>query len=202
MKLRKGAVLLTCKTHEAFGILTAEAALGLTTEVSAPVFIGTLIISAYAALIPDIDTPNSKISHNIFLKILFLPYRIIHGLLVLLSKISGLRKSGVKSAARATGHRGMFHSPVIWLIILPPLFWLLKSTLSAEWFTTLSIGTICGIASHLLGDMVFGGIPILYPITDKKYRLSPLTTDSLAEYVVLMIMVIADITLAIRFMKG
>lgn len=108
-----------------------------------PEFIAT---AAVAAMLPDIDKPNSKISRIIT------PFRAPLGLAMLLA---GARLSlapmiaigAVLVALTLIPHRGVTHS----LLVLVPV-------------TFISIPAGIGYASHLLLDAFSGGVPLLWPL--------------------------------------
>lgn len=125
-----------------------------TNTVQQPLITLSMIIlgSTIGSCLPDIDEPNSHIGNKVK------PVSVI-----------------IKHTA---GHRQAFHSPAIWMIILMVLG-LIAYRYGANYSFIYSglLGLGIGIGSHLLLDMLtIGGIPLLYPITSKKFHLLPLRT--------------------------
>ncbi len=170
---------MTGKTHIAVGITTAIA-MGTTS----PIGLG---VAAVGALAPDIDHPNSKISHRVtpgklprstlgrylagFILLaagglLWKPF-VIPGLtLVILAGIP---------------HRGFIHSPAFALAI---------GALGAHMISidrTLVTSFMIGYISHLIADMAGVGIPLLWPISNNRYGMHMVHTGGLLELVVLIV---------------
>ncbi len=171
---------MTAKTHEAAGLISAEAI--CLTIGTRPAFTALTCLGALAgAILPDFDTPNSKIGHK--LPFLFLPIWLFHGLVSLLAKFPGPFKKMLERYAKTLGHRGFSHYPITWFIIgliLLPLTISLQSDIKAI-VSPVLCGLGIGIASHILGDTVFGGVSLLYPFCDKRIRISPFKTGGIAE---------------------
>lgn len=141
--------------------------------------------STVGALLPDIDEPNSTISRVIFPKGSHSKSgRILFGiLLVILAiylKLNYLVFLGMGVLALAfISHRGVLHSPV---------FLGFMATLALHQFGDLGnyFYLFVGYLSHILADsLTVSGIPMLYPLTKKKYGLRLIKTDTISEYLVL-----------------
>ena len=141
-------------------------------------FISNLPIAFYIGLIigsffPDIDEPNSYIGKK-------LPF---------FSKL--LRKIGLK-------HRTLTHS------IFFPLILFLIIAFIPDLDTFFVRGFIIGIILHIIGDTItVSGVPILYPISKKRYFLLPsflrFKVGSMAENIIIFILTFTNIFLLIQF---
>lgn len=85
------------------------------------------------------------------------------------------------------GHRYLLHSPFLLII----LYSFLHSNL-------LGISFVAGYGGHLLQDLfTAGGLPVFYPFSRKKIRLSPFRSGGLTDWLmtgVLMIIIFRIIT--------
>lgn len=147
---------MTGKTHMVGGaIVTTAVALAMPTEdkITPAILISSGVIGA---LLPDIDHPNSMLSKEI--GIFRIPWQIF-------AWIFG--KLGL-----ATGHRGLTHSFIPWLLLSVPLMFLSDKI---GWFgSTIWIGVILGALSHLIFDALNpSGIPAIYPFSKRRTHLLP-----------------------------
>lgn len=146
---------------------------------SLPVLQRLLIIgsSEIGSLLPDIDEPNSKAGRKV-------------------KPVSSLIKS-------AAGHRGVFHSPFIVILLYAVLeavkTALLKTQPSLNHLYFISVydaittGFICGYISHLFLDMLNArGIPLLWPLSNRRFHLLKLRTNR-DEGIVIVLMI--DLTI-------
>lgn len=105
--------------------------------------------AALGSLLPDLDHPNSRIGRR----------------LPSLSKIT----------YNAFGHRGFTHTLFALILFVTGLFFLGK-IIPNEFmllYPSLVIGLASGYASHLLLDaLTMSGIPLLYPIVKRPFRLA------------------------------
>ena len=104
------------------------------------------------------------------------------------------KKLGIVSAfASMTGHRKFFHSPIFIIIfsgILNYLALYLDGVYQSLYYTFI-IGLTFGMISHLIVDsMTVTGIPLLYPITDRKFKIAKFRTNRDESLVSLMLVVI------------
>ena len=144
---------MTYKTHFIGGICAAA----LTSTIM-PVdsVVLTTVVSAVSALIPDLDIEDSKLG----------------------------RKAGVvsKGISRAFGHRGFFHTPILYIV----LYVLMNMFLP----TFVSLGFLIGTMSHLILDSFnYKGIMWLYPLTKRHYHIASIKTRGLGETMFLIVMV-------------
>ncbi|MGL6174902.1 MAG: metal-dependent hydrolase [Cellulosilyticaceae bacterium] len=109
-----------------------------------------LSFSAIGSLLPDLDTPTSYLGR----RILLISYPL----------------------SKAFGHRTITHSLLFWtiLFIAYPSF-----------FKSINQGIICfatygGVLSHILLDFISPiGVPLFYPISNKRFHLLPRTRRKL-----------------------
>lgn len=137
------------KGHLAAGLITgAISSCFLYISPVKPLNIAVFTISSVlGGLMPDIDMPTSTIGKP-------------------LKPIS-------KLINKLFGHRTITHA-AFWII--PILLLILKfqneTTVSYHLLCIFLEGYLCGFLSHLLGDMMTtGGIPLLYPLQRKRYKL-------------------------------
>ncbi len=177
---------MTGKTHIAVGITTAIA-MGTTS----PIGLG---VAAVGALAPDIDHPNSKISHRVTPG--KLPRstlgRYLAGFILLAAggllwkplAIPGL----ILVILAGIPHRGFIHSPALALAI----GMVAASIMGID--RILVISFLIGYISHLIADMAGAGIPLLWPISNNRYGFHIVHTGSMLEWVVFL-----DCTIFIGF---
>lgn len=114
------------------------------------------------------------------------------------------KKLGVVSAiASLAGHRKFFHSP-LFIIILSGILNYLALFFNGVYqslYYSLVIGITFGAISHLLVDsMTVSGIPLLYPITNKKIRIAKFRTKQ-DEFLVSSILVGVTIFIIFAILK-
>lgn len=124
-----------------------------------------IIATAVAALLPDIDHPNSKVSHLLTLG----PLRGALGVGLLLfgvhyQLLSALIVGGILLVLTTIPHRGVTHS----LLPLVVLAWLEPGPM------------VIGYATHLILDAFSGGIPLFWP-HPKRYGIRIARTNSLLD---------------------
>ena len=168
---------MTGKTHIAGGVLTGMAIAHylLLSNQCLPIYAGCLVgATLVGSLIPDLDSEKSIISKSLWL--LTILYKLV-------KKIVGLFK------IKGMGHRGLFHSLVVPLILGLIGFFLHRTW---EWTAYISIGIISGYLSHLILDMLNPmGISLFFPFFKSKFRLLPkciaMKTGGIAESVIFSI---------------
>lgn len=136
------------------------------------IFLAGVLISGaiFGSLIPDIDHPESTIGKKVKLISNF-----IHNVF---------------------GHRGMTHAPIIHILTTTVLLLIGNGLLDYPKLIYLCfvIGLCIGGLSHLLLDsMTVSGIPLFYPFSKNKYRISKLTTGKSEHIVQLTVIVITVI---------
>lgn len=156
---------MTGKTHMlggiAFGATSALIAKTVAPDIISNVQLGAIVMgSTVGSLIPDIDHPSSLISRKIP-PVAFL-YRIVAAIDKLVAKLL--------HSSYSMGHRGITHSmiPVTTLLALLCFF---GNQLQIFY---LLFGLLIGCYSHIAFDMLNpSGVPILLPISKKRFRLIP-----------------------------
>lgn len=193
---------MTRKTHQCFALLTTGTVCLSIRHIdpSAMNTVQCLVatgVSMYAALLPDFDTQNSYIS-NTGWGIIFIPVWILQGIIKLLSFLPGPFQSKLKELAKHTGHRGFSHYPFTWLIFFL-LVWVLMTPIEKAWgipfeiIKSVRLGAVCGIFSHIIGDVVFGGVAVLFPFSKRRIQLSPFKTASFVEDLSFLCLLILDV---------
>lgn len=173
-------------THAITGALLAAAILEPSVTVRSMSTV--LACGGIAALIPDIDLTNSKITHYItrnrsnsaiiqnILKISILNIIGFITSIYIFNSLYPLILSTFLSALSLTPHRTLSHS----VLSLGVILFLLSKIITNNQIL-LAIGI--GYASHLLEDMLnVTGVPLLYPIYFKKQRI-PIVRDEITELI-------------------
>lgn len=167
---------MTGKTHEKLGFLT-------------PLFLGTMFyvhnelsvdilsllsfvtFSVIGSTLPDIDQTQSKSGKRM---------PITSHLIKLINKIA--KKLKLKRVNRATGHRGMTHSLLLWFILYSFAFILMQKMFFISPVIGAIQGLFIGVATHLFLDMLTpAGIPFFAPISYTHISLMKIKTGSNGE---------------------
>ena len=140
------------KAHLACGII-AGAGVSITGVLSGNLTVLDSVLltvsSSFVCLLPDIDHPDSTLGHRI--------------------------KPVAKFIKNNIGHRTTTHSG-LWLI----LFGFLIFVCFGSWLFPVVLGAAVGFLSHLLSDtLTVGGVPWLWPLSRKRYRLTPIKSGHL-----------------------
>lgn len=178
------------KTHQLIGFTSSLAfatVIYSTSNVSLSICATIIVGSCLGSYIPDMDHPGSTLGRKI---------GIISHPINLLSKLfaSIHKKTKGKISLKLSeifAHRGIFHAPIFWIVIMGLLFWKIPLLISVEAVRNAIIGMLTGvgigIGMHLFADMFNPtGIPILMPIFNKKLSLGRIVTGSKNEWVVLV----------------
>lgn len=143
-------------THMAGGAMAAA----LTTSVFFPAASPLSVAAALTAgvvggLVPDVDHPKSTINHEL--------------------KVTG------KIVSFFFSHRGFFHTPFLYLLLGMLVY--LGHPMGIV--RLISVAFFAGITSHLLLDCLNPtGIPVLYPLSKKKYSLLKIHTGGMGDSLV------------------
>lgn len=145
------------------GVITLPMVLGATQNIDLISLATVPYVAAttLGALLPDIDHRSSTIG----------------------------RKAKITSyvTSKVCGHRGMTHAP-----ILITAAWLVLGLFLTGFSGLLLTGVYVGCMSHIFLDgLTRQGIPLLYPITSKKYHLLAIRTGGKLEKIISMGMIIA-----------
>lgn len=157
---------MTGKTHLAVGLTSGLGLIYLSENVSWLEVGLTLVLSGFAALLPDLDTEGSMINNFLFSKISKQARTFVLavvGLLLILAQffiqqipfwvsLIGIFFIAVSFAP----HRGLTHS-----LLMTVYVWWVADTAAPE----LATAVVVGYASHLIADMLtVSGIPLLWPL--------------------------------------
>ncbi len=151
-----------------------------------------VIGSAFLALWPDIDEPQSWISHRAahlmwllgaFLGFVFaiLATRslLVSLIVALVGSVAGLVGGGVMLSffrLLTGGHRHLTHSLVVGMILLARagMVWFLGYFAPFKALTVIPFGLAWGQALHLVGDIVTPeGVPLFYPFRRRNIHVFP-----------------------------
>ncbi|MBT9252174.1 MAG: metal-dependent hydrolase [Brockia lithotrophica] len=135
--------------------------------------------AGFAALLPDIDHPDSilgsrvRVASHIFQKV-FGHRSFTHSLLALflVSFLAFLLAAWISNEYPAEGVK-IFEGYKEEMYVLPPLE-------NNNFASSVFWGTLVGYASHIILDMVSGGVSLFWP-SRKKIGVSLIRTGSLAE---------------------
>lgn len=148
---------MTYKTHFVGGICAAA----LTSTVMPVESLAVVTaVSAVSALVPDLDIEDSKLGRR-----------------------AGFVSKGI---SRAFGHRGFFHTPILYIV----LYFLMSMVLP----TYICLGFLIGTMSHLILDSFnYKGIMWLYPLTKRHYHIASIKTRGIGETIFLIAMVVLSV---------
>lgn len=179
------------KTHQLIGFTSSLAfatVMYSTNNGSLPICATVIAGSCLGSYIPDMDHPGSTLGRKI---------GIISHPINLLSKLfaSIHKKTKGKISLKLSeifAHRGIFHAPIFWCVIMGLLFWKLPFLTNITTVHNAILGILTGISigigMHLFADMFNPtGIPILMPIYNKKLSLGKIVTGSKKEWAVLVL---------------
>lgn len=143
-------------THMTGGALAASAVIALAYPNVTPTQIGVIFASGIiGGLLPDIDHPNSKISHK-----LRVSSKLVHIF---------------------CSHRGLFHSPAFYLI----LGGIIAALPQLKAYSYIILAFLAGAFSHLLLDSLNPmGIPFFWPVTTKKYSIAKIGSGGVVDSIV------------------
>lgn len=148
---------MTYKTHFVGGICAAA----LTSTVMPVESLAVVTaVSAVSALVPDLDIEDSKLGRR-----------------------AGFVSKGI---SRAFGHRGFFHTPILYIV----LYFLMSMVLP----TYICLGFLIGTMSHLILDSFnYKGIMWLYPLTKRHYHIASIKTRGIGETIFLIAMIVLSV---------
>ena len=173
------------KTHQLVGItggIVASTLLYKFGIFGLPSCLATVALSSVGSYIPDIDHTGSKAGKRA--PILSYP---IHGISKMFSFF--YKKTKFKlfdKISEMFAHRGIFHSPLLWLAICIPLLMFVPPLVVHEFARNMVVGGIIGFAIgvglHLFADMLNPtGIPLFMPLFNHKFSIGSIATGSRAE---------------------
>lgn len=132
-------------------------------EASTYVTAGLMIVGgAIGGVLPDIDHPTSKVGKR------------VKPISVMINKLFG--------------HRGFTHTILALLLFTYGLFLIstMLPVIIKGYYLAITIGLSVGYLSHILIDLLtISGLPLLYPISNKTFRLAKLHTGRDDPFVIL-----------------
>ena len=158
------------KTHMAVGAAAGIGVCAMTGTFS----VAAIFAATFAALIPDIDHHNSKITNANFLtkgiswfvRKVLLPVEAF--LLNFISRF--FKKGGIPFSEATSSHRGPLTHSILGVFLLSLVFLPVYFFVSEQLFTFIVIGML----SHVFIDMFNPeGVPIAYPLSSRKISLLP-----------------------------
>ena len=147
------------KTHLSFGLGTAVLSAGVLYGNELPQ--GCLLMASciFGSLFPDMDNHKSMLGSKAPL-------------------IS-------RTVNKMFGHRGLIHAPLLYIGLYYGIKYLLEHYGYMTYGLPILYGFIIGCAGHLLLDyMTKGGLPILYPFSKHRFRISPMKSGKGYEGIV------------------
>ena len=175
------------KTHQIVGLTGGLLVSGILYKIgvfSLPACLSTIALSSVGSYIPDIDHTGSKAGKKA--PLLSYPIKYTSKLFSWLyrkTKIKGFNKISMMFE-----HRGIFHSPLFWLLIFIPLFIFIPPIVNQPIVKEMVVGGLfgflLGVMLHLFADMLNPtGIPLFLLIIYRKFRLAKIVTGSTSEMV-------------------
>lgn len=164
-------------THRLGGLAAgAAAAAVLHTE---PLESGIIIAGAVlGSLLPDIDNRNSSISRK--WRVLSLAVTVGQAVIRGMSNLFPVKQK--KYIRSLIGHRGITHS-LVPVVALPLITVLVGYSVGcAAEGVYAALGLAAGILSHLLFDMLAGGVPLFMPFSVKRVTVANIKTGGVAEW--------------------
>lgn len=196
---------MTGKTHCMGGVLLNSVllyavSLANNADVNIVSSLPFLLCGAVGALLPDIDEPNSTISHKLpLLSGAFSLNRRIKKRKAAALFQGKAEKEKTKRELRDASHRGITHYLITWLVPALMAFLLIFLADSMR-FSDMNIyclcclfGVILGGFSHILLDMISGKIPCFAPFTRKSFGVCIFRTGGILEKYVFRIVVLGAI---------
>lgn len=164
---------MTGKTHSATGFF-AGLIISNYTGCSETMTLAMVTGSVLGGLLPDIDNVHSQIGSRLPAVEL-----IVHGCQRWIRLLSGILPRKLRENVRSViGHRGLLHSllvPAAMLLALP----VIDNTNGIE--RAFLTGMIAGDLSHLILDMLSGGVPLLMPFSVARIRVCKFRTGGIVD---------------------
>lgn len=196
------------KTHQLIGVTASIAASTVAWKfgyMGIPAYLSMIAGSCFGSYLPDIDHPGSTLGRRV--KIVSKPINAISQFFLSIYNRKGNRVA--LWLGEFFGHRGIFHSPLLWVALMVPLCMTLLPAISAVWLsaitTGLLIGISIGIGMHLFADMFNPtGVPLFAPLTFHKFSIGNIITGSKKERIVIALcfgMIVLNIGTVIFFVS-
>ena len=159
-------------THLLFALLLINL-YAIKTKLSLPILLFSGVITLVSCLLPDIDTPKSKIGKKIFIS------RIIK---------------------KVFGHRGLFHSLfILFLVLAIYLYFSHYHSIKNIFLKYFFVGFIIGYGSHILLDCITKeGIMLFYPLSNARIK-GPVKVGGKLEFLIIVILILLNIFIFFKF---
>lgn len=167
---------MTAPTHR-LGGFAAGMAIAAGTNAALPATALIVTMAVLGSLLPDIDNRHSSISRK---------WRLISGIFALGQKIiriisKALPKKAGEHIRSLIGHRGITHSLTA-VLLFSALTYMIVRAVHFPMARLCAIAVAGGVASHILLDILAGGVPLLMPFSTKRICLARIKTGGLAEW--------------------
>jgi len=162
-----------------------------------PMHYGALIAGcALGSIVSDVDTPYSPIGK--ILKFVAFPLYLINWI---------FNKLKLRKLSQITGHRGIIHSLITWILLFIPYLLFLNVADITNEINQITIffvlGLFIGALSHLfLDSMTKMGIPLFMPLSFKYFKLFKkygVRTGSWKETIISLTLFIGNIFLILNY---
>ena len=194
------------KTHQVIGITFGVATAAMLYKYTQTDLIRSAAViacSSLGSLLPDIDHTQSKAGRTLFF--ISYPIKWISDIFIALYNFSKVKV--FKKLSEVFGHRGLFHSPLLWFLLLAaPYIFIPEFNIDARYIDIIRnciIGLGVGILSHIFADMFNPtGVPILMPFTMYRLIVANVTTGSRAEVFVRCFSFVIFMGVSVVFLKN
>lgn len=168
-------------THRLGGLAAGVAAVQLLHITDSPVLVLAVTGGAVlGSLLPDIDNPRSFISRKIPV------FSLLVGLFQGAARVFScfLPNKQERYVRSVVGHRGITHSLTACLLVagIMAAAGVLFRTPADSGYALLGLGVLLGILSHILLDMVAGGVPLFSPFLTGRITLARIKTGGVGEW--------------------
>jgi len=164
---------MTGSTHKLGGICAGMIAINILQEVAPETVVLVMAGSILGSLLPDIDNANSTISHKF--RAISMIVKIGQGGIRLLSRLMPRKIGG--TVRSFIGHRGITHS-----LMFPGLLLLLIFFVRGHIPEHFISGLLVGMMSHIVLDIFSGGVPLIMPLSVKRFKLANIRTGGIIEW--------------------
>lgn len=135
--------------------------------------------SMLGCILPDIDNSHSSISR----KWRFVSLLVTVGQAVIRGFSNFFPAKQKKYIRSMIGHRGLLHS-LVPVTLMPPAGVILgQAAGSLQTGKYIDAGLEAGILSHLLFDMLSGGVPLFMPFSVRRITLAHIKTGGVGEWI-------------------
>lgn len=210
---------MTGVTHRAGAVLgsmvAAEILISINTEFQ-PI-IGPIILITGGSLggyLPDFDTPNSHLGRKLI--IIMWPLYVVQYIIKLFGYVPSPFQKSLNKLGRNIGHRGITHTPYFWMLLAIFYHYILLTTLNGilslylpqiehynklrYYFTLFGFGCLIGVLTHLLLDLISGGLMLFYPISKKKIKIMSIRTGGIIDIFLGITFTVCFLYMAVRWL--